>query len=536
MNTIEEQENRARENKKLVKSTLAVAAPTLLSRIFGFIRDVIQAFFLGTSRSADAFTIAYVIPNLLRRLTGEGAMTAAFIPVFTQIKKEKTKKELWRFANIFFFDLMLVMTVLTILGIVFSPFLVKIIGYGFKDIQGKWELTVLLTRIMFPYIFLISLAALVMAILNSFHKFFVPAFTPVLFNLAVISTAAVFASRVEEPAYVFAAGVVLGGVLQLCFQLPFLKKMGMRFTPLLSFSHPGVRKVGMLMIPGIFGVGISQINFALSRMLASTLEEGSVSSLYFASRVEELTLGLFSIALSIVLLPSLSELAAKKEIGEMKKTLLFSFKVVVFITFPAMTGLVILNQPIMEVLFQRGLFDIQSTAMSSTCLFYFAFGLPFLSGVKILAPAFYSLKDTRTPVVVAFFVMISYISASLVLMGPLRVGGIALALSIASVINFFLLFYLLERKIGAIPRKEILSFILKSVAAAGGMGALVWLAARNWDKAGEIFIYKLFLLAGMILVGIASYILVQYLVNKKEVKELQSLFKKDKLKRLKKGK
>ncbi|MFW6160903.1 MAG: murein biosynthesis integral membrane protein MurJ, partial [Acidobacteriota bacterium] len=512
MDSFENTNERASQNKRLVRSTLVVAAPTLLSRIFGFIRDVIQAFFLGTSRSGDAFTIAYVIPNLLRRLTGEGAMTAAFIPVFTQIKKEKTKKELWRFANMFFFDLMLVMTGLTVLGIIFSPFLVKIIGYGFKDIQGKWELTVILTRIMFPYIFLISLAALVMAILNSFHKFFVPAFTPVLFNLAVISLAAIFAGKVEEPAYVFAAGVVLGGILQLGFQLPFLRKMGMRFTPLLSFSHPGVRKVGKLMIPGIFGVGISQINFALSRMLASTLEEGSVSSLYFASRVEELTLGLFSIALSIVLLPSLSELAARKEIDDMKKTLLFSFKLVTFVTFPAVMGLVILNRPIIEVLFQRGLFDFHSTAMSSSCLFYFAFGLPFLSGVKILAPAFYSLKDTRTPVVVAFFVMISYISSSFLLMGPLRVGGIALALSLASVLNFFLLFYLLERKIGKIPRKEIFSFVFKSAGAAVVMGVLVWLIGRNWEKTGEIFLQKLFLLAGAIFLGMASYMILQYIV------------------------
>ena len=279
-----------------------MASPTLLSRIFGYIRDMIQAFYLGTSRGADAFTIAYVIPNLLRRLTGEGAMTAAFIPVFTQEKREKSRSELWKFANSFFFDLTLIMTLLTVLGLIFSPLLVKVMAPGFGDVQGKWELTIILTRIMFPYIFLISLAALVMAILNSFHKFFVPAFTPVLFNLAIISLAVLFARKVEEPAYVFAAGVVLGGVFQLAFQLPFLWRRGMRFKFSLSFSHPAVRRAAKLMVPGIFGLGISQINFAISRMIASVLEEGSVSSLYYASRVQELTLGLFSIALSIALL------------------------------------------------------------------------------------------------------------------------------------------------------------------------------------------------------------------------------------------
>ncbi|MQY61616.1 murein biosynthesis integral membrane protein MurJ, partial [bacterium] len=226
------------QNRRLLKSTFAVAAPTLLSRIFGYIRDMIQAYYLGTGKSADAFYIAYIIPNLLRRLTGEGAMTAAFIPVFTQERKEKSKEELWKFANAFFFNLTLVMAALAVLGIVFSPLLVKIIAPGFGAVEGKWELTIFLTRIMFPYIFLISLAALAMAILNSFHKFFVPAFTPVLFNLAIISIAVLFARKAEEPALVFAVGVVLGGVFQLAFQLPYLWRRGMRFKLSLSFSHP----------------------------------------------------------------------------------------------------------------------------------------------------------------------------------------------------------------------------------------------------------------------------------------------------------
>jgi len=423
-------------NRRLVRSTFAVASPTLLSRILGYVRDMIQARYLGTGRSMDAFTIAYVIPNLLRRLTGEGAMTAAFIPVFTQMKEEKSKNELWKFANMFFFDLTLIMTSLTILGIIFAPFLVKIIGFGFKNIEGKWELTIVLTRIMFPYMFLISLAALAMAILNSFRKFFVPAFTPVLFNLSIISAALLFASNTKEPAFVFAGGVVLGGVLQLAFQIPFLWQNGMHFKFGLSFSHSGVRKVTRLMIPGIFGAGIVQINYAISRMIASVLEEGSVSSLYYASRVQELTLGLFSIALSIALLPTFSQQVAHQDIKGMKRTIVFSFKLIFFITFPAAVGLVVLSHPIIQVLFQRGVFDEQSTHMCAMCLFYFAFGLPFISGVKVLTPAFYSFKDIKTPVVVSFFIMLGNIGLSLILMNPLRVGGIALALSITSVFNF----------------------------------------------------------------------------------------------------
>ncbi|MGD9344355.1 MAG: murein biosynthesis integral membrane protein MurJ [Candidatus Aminicenantes bacterium] len=517
------------QDKKLLRSALAVSAPTLLSRILGYIRDMLQAFYLGTSRSADAFTIAYVIPNLLRRLTGEGAMTAAFIPVFTQIKEKEKREELWRFANAFFFNLTLIMAFLMVVGILLAPFLVKIIAVGFKDFQGKWELTIILTRIMFPYIFLISLAALAMAILNSFRKFFVPAFTPVLFNIAIIAMALFFANKVEEPAYVFAAGVVVGGILQLCFQLPFLWKHGMRFKPSLDFLHPSIRKVGKLMIPGIFGVGISQINFAISRMIASVLEEGSVSSLYYASRVQELTLGLFSIALAIALLPAFSELAAHEDTDGMKKTLLFSLKLISLVTFPAAAGLLVLNRPIIQVLYQRGVFDELSTAMSSSCLLFFSFGLPFISGAKILAPAFYSLKDTKTPVVVAFFVMISYIGLSLLLMKPLRVGGIALALSLSSVLNFVLLFILLQRKIGPIKKKAACLSAGKSLFFSAVMGGAVRMFLNLIDSESLPFIEQLGVLLAAIAIGILVYVLLQLFFNHEDLRILQSVFSKEKI-------
>ncbi len=511
-------------NQRLVRSTFAVAAPTLISRIFGYIRDVMQAFYLGTGRGADAFYIAYIIPNLLRRLTGEGAMTAAFVPVFTQLRKEKSREELWKFANAFFFDLTLIMALLAVLGIVFSPLLVKIIAPGFGDVQGKWELTIFLTRIMFPYIFLISLAALAMAILNSFHKFFVPAFTPVLFNLAIICLAVLFARKAEEPAFVFAAGVVLGGVFQLAFQLPFLWRRGMRFKFSLSFSHPAVRKVAKLMVPGIFGAGIIQIIFAISRIIASFLEEGSVSSLYYASRVQELTLGLFSIALSIALLPTFSELAAHHDIQGMKKTLIFSFKLVFFVTIPAMVGLLVLNRPIIQVLFQRGVFDEQSTAMSASCLFFFSFGLPFISGVKILASAFHSLKDTKTPVIVAFFVMLSYISLSLILMKPLRVGGLALALSLSAVLNFFLLFILLEKKIGKIEKKKFSASVLKSAFSAAVMGGTVWFFMKHFDFHSLIFLEQLGILFSAIVIGMLVYLFMNLLFSHEDVRRLRDIF------------
>jgi putative peptidoglycan lipid II flippase len=501
-----------------------MAIPTLLSRVLGLFRDILQAKFMGTGHSMDSFTIAYLIPNLLRRLTAEGAMTAAFIPVFTQIKKEKSKEELWKFANAFFFDMTLIMAGLMVLGIVLSPFLVRIIAPGFGEVSGKWELTTVLTQIIFPYIFLISLAALSMAILNSFQKFFVPAFTPVLFNLAIITAALVFVDKVEEPAFVFAWGVVVGGILQLAIQVPFLWRNGMRFKFGLSFTHPAVRKVGKLMVPGLFGAGIIQINFTISRILATYLEEGSVSSLYYASRVQELTLGLFSIGLSIALLPTFSEQAVRRDIQGMKKTLVFSFKFILFITLPAMVGLLILHRPIIQVLLERGLFSGLSTAMTSQCLFYFAFGLPFISGVKILSPAFYSFKDIKTPVIVAFFVMITYIGLSLILMNPLRVSGIALALSLVSVLNFAALFFLLEKKIGRIQKKEIVVSAMKSAISAAVMGFAVWFFMEQFDFPGMIFLEQLGILSAAIGLGILVYVVLSILFSHEDLRSLKDVF------------
>jgi putative peptidoglycan lipid II flippase len=516
-------------SKRLLRSTFAVAVPTLLSRILGYVRDYFQAVFLGTSRGADAFTIAYIIPNLLRRLTGEGAMTAAFVPVFTQAKKEESKDKLWTFANYFFFDLTVVMAGLTVLGIIFSPFLVKIIGFGFKDIQGKWPLTVALTRMMFPYIFFISLAALAMGILNSFHRFFVPAFTPVLLNVCIIGLAVVFAGRAKEPAYVFAAGVVLGGILQLAFQIPFLWKQGMRFKFGLSFTHPEIRRVARLTIPGVLGVGIYQVNFALSRALATALEEGSVAALYYASRIQELTLGIFSIALSIALLPAFSEQAAAEDIPGMKKTLTFSLKLIFLVTWPAAAGLLVLNRPIIQVLFEHGLFDAQSTGTTAACLLYFSMSLPFISGVKILAPAFFSLKDTRTPVVIAFVVMIVYLLSSVLLMGPLRVAGIALALSLSQVVNFLALFTSLEKKIGKIEKKAFLASAFKSLLASAVMGAVIWLLIRGLPFGRLSFSSQAGLLVAAIVLGIALYVALCAVINREDIKSLRILLSRRKV-------
>ena len=510
---------------RLIRSTAAVAAPTMASRVLGYVRDLLQAYFLGTGTSADAFTIAFTIPNLFRRLTGEGAMTPAFIPTFTELKGGPDRKRLWRFGNAFFWDLALVMAVTTVLGILFAPGLVKVIAYGFGDVAGKWGLTIFMTRVMFPYLFFITLAALASGILNSFGRFFVPASTPILFNIAIIAVVTGWARDAREPALVFAAGVVIGGILQLALQIPFLWKEGMRFTLGLSFRDPTVRRVGRLMVPGIFGASVYQINFALSRMIASGLEEGSASALYYASRIEELTLGLFSIALAAALLPAFSEQVAARDIGELKRTLGFSLKLTAVVSFPAAAGLMALNVPIMRTLFERGLFDSGSTAVSSSCLLFFAIGLPFVSGVKVVAPAFFSLKDTRTPVAIGIVVMLVNTAVSLLLMSSLRVGGLALSLSLSQVLNFVLLFLWLERKVGATGTVRWAVPAAKSAVAAAVMGISLRLAWPLLRVDGAAFVVRAAALAGAIVAGIAIYVGLIRLISPADLKSVIGLLR-----------
>jgi putative peptidoglycan lipid II flippase len=505
---------------QILRSTASVAFPTLVSRVLGYVRDLLQALFMGTGHAADAFIIAFTIPNLLRRLTAEGAMSAAFVPTFASMRKEDEGREAWRFASVFFADLVLIMAAVAVLGMVFAPGIVRVIAFGFEDVAGKWELTVGLTRIMFPFIAFVSLSALAGGILNTCGRFFVPASTSVLFNLAVIAAAAFLARGAAEPATVFAAGVVAGGVLQLLVQVPFLRKEGMCFSLHVSFAHPGVRRVAALMIPGILGASAYQINFAVSRMIASSLERGSASALYYASRIEELTLGLFTLALSVVLLPAFSAQAAARDTAEMRKTLEFSLRLVALVTIPAAMGLAVLHKPIVRVLFERGVFDSASTDMSSVCLVFFALGLPFVSGVKIVAPVFFAHKDTRTPVAVGTTILLFNVILSLALMGPLRVGGLALSLSVAQAFNFVALFFLMEKKIGPVAKGRIAVTGLKVLAASLLMAGALSLALPVVDVPGSPFIRQAASLLAAIVAGIGIYGLVIRLLSPQETRSL----------------
>ncbi|HYR44563.1 MAG TPA: murein biosynthesis integral membrane protein MurJ [Terriglobia bacterium] len=510
------------EHRHLLKSASLISAFTILSRIFGYVRDSRIVFLLGAGSAADAYTTAYRIPNLLRRLVGEGAVSAAFIPVFSRYIAENKRKDAWEFANTMLTLIAIFLTAFTVAGIVFSPFIVRLFASGFGDTPGKLELTATLNRIMFPYIFLISLSALSMGILNSFHRFGAPAFAPVVLNLTMIAFS-FFGSLLGDVTRTLAAGVVVGGMLQLGMQVPQLLRSGWHIRFKIDFSNPGVRQVAKLMVPVIFGVGIVQINVLVGTQFASYLQEGSVTAIYIADRVMELVLGAYVVAVSTVILPLLSRQAALGQMDELKKTLNFAARIILFITLPATVGLIILRQEIIEVLFQHGDFEATSTALTAWALPFFAIGLSAFSMVKIIVPAFYALQDTRTPVKIALVAMFLNIALNFVFIRPLENGGPALAASAAAFFNSFSLLAIFYRRYGSFGVWDILWSALKAGIASLALGFVVY-ALIHWPGfyTGRMT-QKAIALAATILAGTATYFAGASLLNIRELAELRAV-------------
>ena len=467
------------ENKRVAKAAGVVGAATFLSRIFGFLRDVVVAAFFGAGVATDAFFVAFRIPNVLRRLFAEGSLTIAFIPVFTEYLKRKSKEDAIELANAAFTLLSIILVVVSLLGIVFAPWIVKIIGWGFIKTPDRFELTVFLTRIMFPYIFFISLMALAMGILNSLRHFAAPALAPVVLNIAMIAAVFLLGHAFDEPITALAVGVMVGGVLQLAMQFPFLVRVGVRIRANFHFRHPGIRQIGLLMLPAVFGAAVYQINVLVGTLLASFLPIGSVSYLYYADRLVQFPLGVFAIAISTAVLPSLSREAARGDLGGLRETLSYALRLTMFITIPAMTGLIVLREPIIRLLFQRGAFDSLTTVMTAQALLFYSIGLWAFAALRVFVSAFYSLQDTKTPVKVAVIAMLANILFSVALMGPLKHGGLALALSLASTLQLCLLIYLLRKRLGGIGGSEVVGSMMRSIFSSVIMGVGIYFLAAT---------------------------------------------------------
>ena len=465
------------EKSRLIKAAGVVGAATLCSRILGFVRDAVIAWFFGAGFSSDAFIAAFRIPNLLRRLFAEGALSAAFIPVFTEYVVNNDQDEAFNLARSAFRMLSVILIIVTVGGILLSPWIVRLIAPGFDP--EKMTLTVTLTRLMFPYFFCIGLVALCMGILNVLGHFAAPAFAPVLLNLAIIGSVLFISPIMTTPIIGLALGVLVGGVLQLALQLPVLVRKGFRFWETASLMHPALKKVGIAIIPIILGGAVYQINIVAGTLLGSLLSEGSVTYLYFADRLVQFPLGIFAIAASTALLPSLSRQAAARDFEELKNTFAHALKMVFFISMPAMVGLIVLKDPVVALLFERGEFDATATQLTAHAVLYYSLGLWAFSAVRIVTATFFALQDTRTPVLIAVISIIANIILGVILMKPLAHGGLALATSLASILNLGLLVQALRAKLGSLGWRNIAHSAGRSLLSSAGMGFVVWAAART---------------------------------------------------------
>lgn len=487
----------------LLKSTAVTGGMTLVSRVSGLIRDIVFARLIGASAfpGADAFYVAFRIPNFFRRLFGEGAFSQAFVPVLSEYRARRSDEEARAFADRMAGTLGVILFVITLIGVVAAPVLVMILAPGFvqhPEHPEKYDLTVQMLRITFPYLFFISLVAMAAGILNTYGRFGAAAFTPVLLNLCLIGAALGLAPHFAEPVVALAWGVFIAGVVQLLFQIPFLARIRMLPRPRLRGDHEGVRRVFRLMLPALFGVSIAQINMLVNTVLASFLVTGSVSWLYYADRLMEFPLGVFGIALATVILPSLSHQHANGAREDFSRLLDWALRWVLLIGFPATVALIVLAGPILATLFHYGAFTDYDVRMSALALAAFAVGLPGFILVKVLAPGFYARQDTRTPVRIGVIAVATNIVLSLAFVYPLAHTGLALAISIAAWVNAGLLYWRLRQAAVYRPLAGWGPFLIRvSLASATlglalmwGMGTLEsWLVASVWERTARLTLW-----------------------------------------------
>ncbi|MEE9252496.1 MAG: murein biosynthesis integral membrane protein MurJ [Thermodesulfobacteriota bacterium] len=494
-----------------------VGLMTFLSRIAGYLRDVIVAYYFGATGTTDAFYVAFRIPNLLRRLFAEGSLTVAFIPVFTEYMEKEGREEAKRIADAVFTLLLIILVLVTAAGVIFSPLVIKLFASGFSP--ENFALAVGLNRIVFPYILLVSLVALSMGVLNSLRHFFAPAISPLLLNLGIIGTFLILTHFMDASIYWVGVGVIVGGVIQVVFQVPFLKARGFLFGLTKSLSHPAVKRIGLLMTPQLFGVAVYNLNILISTQYASHLPEGTVSYLYFAERLIEFPLGIIAVSIATALLPSLSSYAAKGQRDRYVHDYTFALRLMLYIMIPALVGLIVLRVPICSVLYQRGEFGYKETVLVSQALFGYALGLWAVGGVRITAPTFYALKDTKTPVIVAFLSLVLNASAGYLLAFTfdLKHIGIALASSCSAIVHFLILFALINRRMGRINFSETALSVFKAVVASLVMGTVAWWISElaPWSSPGLTWL-KVAVLLGSVAAAGALYLYLTKLMGMEE--------------------
>lgn len=511
--------------EKVSQAAGSVSGMTLISRIFGFLRDSVIAMMFGASSAADAFFVAFRIPNMQRKVLGEGAVGAAFIPVFSEVLENQGKKSAWQMTANLFNLLLAALFLVTLIIVVFAPAVVAVFAPGFLEFPEKFEQTVKLTRWMAPYLIFIGVASFFMGILNTFKVFALPAAAPTLLNLAMILSALFISPLMDEPIMGLAIGVLVGGFLQMLILIPATIRQGMKFMGKFDLFNPEVKRIGRLMIPVILGLAVYEVNLLVDTLLASLLPEGSISYLYYGNRLVQLPLGVFAVALGVAILPMLASQAAKKDFKELVQTLSFGIRLILFITIPAAVGMILLRFPIINTLWERGEFTRATTEGTAIALLYYSIGLCAFSGIKVIAPAYYSLQDTKTPAKIAIFSMLINIILNLILMGPLKHGGLALATSISALVNVTLLIHFLRKRMGLIGGRKILFSTLKVTLASVLMGILIfYFNAEFFDPMGPLGM-KVFILTIEIALGVGVFCLISYFLKNEELAFIGKLIK-----------
>jgi len=473
---------------------------------------VVIARLFGVYVYAQAFVIAFRIPNLFRDLVGEGAANSALVPVFSEYTVRHTKEEFWELANVVLNLLLVILTAITLLGIALSPVIVRLIAPGFSASPEKLAVTIKLTRIIFPYILLISLSAYCMGLLNSLKNFAVSAFAPCLLNISMIIFAILFGEGIKG----LALGVLVGGVLQLAVQIPVLYQKGFRLRTPKTLNHPAAQSIGKLMLPRVLSSCIYQLNNFVDSIfgsLAWIVGEGGVAVLYFSYRLIQFPLGIFSNALSQAILPAFSQHALEESPDKLRNTLSWGLRAVFFVMVPASMGFMVLAQPLISTMFGGGRFDSYASNLTASALFYYSLGLSAYGGTKILQSCFFSLKDTVTPTKTAGLALVLNIIFIIVLIYPLKIAGIALATSLSGIITFLVLFYMLKKRIGDFGLAKIGASFLRVLLASCGMAIVCYFT--SWLRMN-----KFLNLAACVLAGIFSYAFFCFIFKVSEMREL----------------
>ncbi|MGM0563217.1 MAG: murein biosynthesis integral membrane protein MurJ [Pseudomonadota bacterium] len=475
----------------LLRSTAIFSGMTQLSRVLGLLRDILLARLFGATAATDAFFVAFKIPNFFRRLFAEGAFSQAFVPVLSEYKEQRSFNELQRLVARTSGTLATILFVITAIGVIAAPAVMAVFGYGFvRQHPETYQLATDLLRITFPYLFFISLTALAGGILNSYGRFAAPAFAPVLLNVSLIVCALWWAPHFAQPVEALAWGVLIAGVAQLLFQWPFIYRLGLLRWPRWGWRDSGVRRIMQLMVPALFGSAVVQINLLLDTVLASMLQEGSVSWLYYSDRLVEFPLGVFGVAVGTVILPALSQRHANANPEGFSHTLDWAWKLVVVISLPAMVGLIALAAPMLSTLFQYDEFGQRSVDMAAWSLMAYSLGLPAFILIKIFAPAFFSRQDTRTPVRIGVQAMAVNMLFNIVFVGAMVYWdfaaphtGLALATSASAWLNAWWLYRVLRRDGVYQLEKGWLSLWLRTLLASGAMaGLLLYLSPADWSQ------------------------------------------------------